>query len=337
MNTPLPKHIQQQLAKAEELRSKLQDAPTSDAPNGEQVGTPAPGQPEAPEAVQAAQETPVQPAPPAAPEPKVEDWEHKYKVLQGIHQADAQRNRELIETNKQLRELIATLQAPPAQPAAPASADGTYKYVKPEEVEDYGAELLDVAARRAREQYQPLVDTLQQQVAALQGQLANLAGKTERVEELSVDSAKDRFFVKLTELAPTWRNLNEDEGFLSWLDGMDDLSGAPRRDMFDSALGRLDAARVAKFFTAYSGVAPAPQVTAPPPQGMVPVVPAEELVAPGKTRGGAAPAGKKTYSRNDIAAFYERCRIGYYKGKDAERRAAEEDIFAAQRDGRIAA
>jgi hypothetical protein len=42
------------------------------------------------------------------------------------------------------------------------------------------------------------------------------------------------------------------------------------------------------------------------------------------------------YAPGDIAKFFNDVKQGKYKGKEAERDRIERDIFAAQREGRIA-
>jgi hypothetical protein len=68
---------------------------------------------------------------------------------------------------------------------------------------------------------------------------------------------------------------------------------------------------------------------------MSPTVPLSSLQAPGKARSPAPVPDKKTISRADIAAFYSRQRQGYYRGKEAEVARYEQEIFAAQAEGRV--
>jgi hypothetical protein len=63
----------------------------------------------------------------------------------------------------------------------------------------------------------------------------------------------------------------------------------------------------------------------------------ERQVAPGRSRGssGAANQTSKSYTPDDIKAFFNDVRSGKFKGREAERDRTERDIFAAQREGRI--
>lgn len=338
MNSPVPKAVRDQVQRAEQLmreRKAAQEATSAPEQNAAPVETPAPTAPE--QSAQPVQETPPAPAPAAetppqpAPQPE-ETWEHKYKVLQGMQQALAQERRELAEQNRQLRDLIARMQeqqrqAPPPQPQAPQTS-----LVKPEEVEEYGADLLDVIARKAREQYEPLIAQLTGQITELKQQLG---GRMQQVEQVASVSAKDAFFSKLDTAVPYWEQLNTDAGFLNWLASADELSGVVRKEMFDRASSSFDAMRVAKFFETYAslvGVKPQPAAPAP---SMAPTVPLANLATPPKSPSAPAPVTKKIWTRPEIAAFYENSRKGVYKGKEAERNRLERDIFDAGREGRI--
>jgi hypothetical protein len=81
--------------------------------------------------------------------------------------------------------------------------------------------------------------------------------------------------------------------------------------------------------------APTPAApTAPPKPGL------ESLAAPGKARTSAqpnAPAEKQIITTADVNAFYDAVRKGYYNGREAEKNALEQELFAAQREGRVRA
>jgi hypothetical protein len=73
----------------------------------------------------------------------------------------------------------------------------------------------------------------------------------------------------------------------------------------------------------------------PKPNTMKPTVPLDQLQAPGKPRTEAPNQGKKSISRTDIATFYDKVRKGFYKGREADAARFEQEIFAAQAEGRI--
>lgn len=332
MNTKLPKAIQAQVDNANRIVDDMNAKPDAVAPD---VVQDAPAPPEVTAAVQPVQAAPV--APQDAPAPKVEDWEHKYRVLQGMFKAEV--SRQVDTATRELKAQIEQVRAQAAAPQAPQTVpDKSYSFVKAEEVEDYGADLLDAAARTAKEQYLPLIESLQAKLASLEGSVNRGSQRMATVEQATVVSARDRFFSQLDTLQPTWETLNNDEGFLSWLDSADDLTGDTRRELFNKAHTALDSSRVAKFFAVYgaaNGMASQAATPAAPANTMKPSVPMENLQAPGKPRNAAPDAAKKTISRNEIAAFYDRQRRGAYRGKEADAARFEMEIFAAQAEGRI--
>ena len=56
--------------------------------------------------------------------------------------------------------------------------------------------------------------------------------------------------------------------------------------------------------------------------------------SPQRSRNTAAPS-KRTYTRAQIQQLYEQHRKGAYAGREAEWNRIENDIFAAQREGRV--
>lgn len=339
MTTKLPKSVQAQLKAAEEAFDRAAAKPEGAASNP--VGEP----PEAKQPEQPAQESQVNPAaaegtPPAQPvqdtpqPPKVSDWEQKYNVLQGKYNAEvprmAQAVRELKQANDELAQKVKELQD--SKPQAPVQ---TETFVNPDEIESYGADLLDVAARKAKEQYLPLIRQLEGKIQTLEQQLQQGNKRVENVEQATTRSLRDTFFAHLDAKVPAWEQLNTDPGFLSWLDSVDDLYGVSRRQMFNQAYERLDADRVARFFTAFAGPGTKP---APQQNGLAPVVPKDELVAPSNTRGPTAPpTQQKSFSRAEIQTFYDRLRQGAYRGREAEAKRIEAEIFRAQAEGRLVA
>lgn len=296
----------------------------------EELGKPAtaePGTPPAtePKPVPAAAE-PAAPATP--PTPQTADWEQKYKSLQGMFNTQVPKlQSELKAANQQIANLQATIEAAAKQPAAP-----TTTYLTDKDLEDFDKDTIDVMRRAARqeaeERYGPIIAQLQQQLATLQ---STVIPKVTKIEAETNTSRVDRFVSALDQAAPEWRSLNNDEGFLSWLDELDPFAGSTRQALLNAAVDAGDAARASTFFKAYSQsrvVPPTPSVPAASQQ-------LEALVSPGKGRGGAPPTEKPPITREQIAQFYRDVSNGKYKGRSEEKARIEADIFAAQREGRV--
>ena len=336
MNHPLPKAIQAQVDRANQLAAEMTAKPNATESDAV-TETPAP--PANTTESQPAQETPVAAVTETQTPPKTEDWEHKYRVLQGMFKAEVSRQvnlavGELRATNEQLRQTVETLKTVPQAPQT--MNDTKVSLISPDEVTEYGADLLDIIDRKARESYLPIIEGLQAEVGQLKSQLTQGTQRMDSVEQVTVQSARERFFSAMDTTVPSWETLNNDPGFLSWLDSPDDLTGIVRRDVFNTAYGKLDALRVAKFFTAYAEANGMGQpAELPPANTLKPIVPLDQLQAPGKTRTAAPPQGKRTYSRQEISAFYRQVQQGRYKGREAEALQFEKDVALASAEGRI--
>lgn len=226
---------------------------------------------------------------------------------------------------EQLRTLLATVAQPAPEPAPAAKPQSPLLTAKDEDA--FGADLVDMARRAARQELQGELAKRDSLIDELKAQLSGVTSTASSI-------AQESFEGKLTRLAPSWEKHNVDPAFLAWLDDVMPMTGMSRRVLFNEAAKRRDAGVVAEFFNAY---APAQPVAAPAPATPNPQL--EKLVAPSKGRAAPAPVTqpqvKKTWTTGQIAKFYEDARRGKFSSD--ERNRLESDIFEAQRDGRIAA
>jgi len=262
--------------------------------------------------------------------------EQRYRTLQGMYNADTARlraeNSQMSQRVTQLEQLIASLSAPQQaqQPAQAAAA----KLITEKDVEDYG-DSIEVMRRAAREE----VATAQQEVADLKKLVlqlqANVVPKVESVVQRQALTAEQMFWSELTAEVPDWREINAEQGFHSWLLEVDPLSGVTRQTYLDNAQNQLDARRVAGFFKTWQSLNGGSVAQSP---RSVTSSQLEKQIAPGRGRTAANTSSgndAKTYTRSDVAKFFDDVRKGLYKGREQERDRIERDIFAAQRDGRI--
>jgi hypothetical protein len=143
------------------------------------------------------------------------------------------------------------------------------------------------------------------------------------------------FWSELSNEVPDWREINATQDFHNWLLEVDPLSGPNRQTYLDIAQNQLDARRVAGFFKTWQAqnsgtVAQSPRNVA--------ASQLEKQIAPGRGRTSASTTtatDTKTYTRTDVAKFFDDVRKGLYKGREQERDRIERDIFAAQGAGRI--
>jgi hypothetical protein len=118
----------------------------------------------------------------------------------------------------------------------------------------------------------------------------------------------------------TWRStlrsrtriVNADPRWLQWLAGIDNLNGRTRQDLLNAATAAGDASRIIRFFRDFMQAA--------------------GRQAQSRT---AAAGDRPTYTRAQIAWFYNQHRRGAYKGREADWARQEADLYAAQREGRV--
>lgn len=277
------------------------------------------------------------PAPKAKEQPEGDKTEktleQKYKTLQGMYNAEVPRlhaeKRELTNRVQQLEQLIASMNATPAQQQAPVE-----KLITEQDMEDYG-DSIEVMRRVFREEMSSKdteINELKRLVRQMQG---TVVPQVHQLSQNYAVSNEQRFWADLQTAVPDWQDINGSQEFQAWLLEVDPLTGIPRQTYLDDAQRNMDARRVANFFTAWKGMTGSSNARTP--TAAQPASELERQVAPGKGRsGGAKPQGEaKTYTSEDIKKFFSDVQKGRYRGKEAERDRIERDIFAAQREGRI--
>ena len=242
------------------------------------------------------------------PTPQEESWEHRFKVLQGKYNAEVPR---FAHENKDLKGRLQSLeeQLDEMKNAKPAEL-----LVKPEEIEQYGEGLIDVARRVAREE-----------LASKDAQIAKLRSEIDSVKSVQSHVVQDNFFKSLTEMVPDWEALNADTNFLNWLDGVDDLTGETRQALLGKAEQQRDPVRAAKFFNTFKKTS---QSWAAQSAASL-----EQQIVPSTNQAPSTPQAKKIWTRAEITNFYDRVRRGSIS--DADAFAIEADISSATVEGRI--
>lgn len=310
----IPRKVQEAAERAEALHKQVYETPSEEPqtaqtePASAPVDTPPPTEP-----TDKAPETASDSAPPTEQpddQKKDDQWEHRYKVLEGKYRAEVPR---LSADNRALKQQLDTLKTEIEQ----LKSQGENKpssLISAEDREKYGDDLLDVIKRAAQEQ-----------VAAKEGEIADLKRQLEMVTTTTAKTVEVGFFERLGQLVPDWVSINGDENFLKWLDEYDEFTGKTRQDLLSDAEQAKDADRVARFFSKWKQ---SQEASANQSKRNL-----EAQVAPDSNRVVAPPTGKRFFSRREIADFYSAARRGEIGAKEMV--AMEAEIHAATLDGRI--
>jgi hypothetical protein len=271
-----------------------------------------------------------------------EDYAQKYRTLQGMYNADIARLQGAKKDSEtrltQLEDLLSSLQAQ-ATPAPAAQHKTAPEYVSENDKAEYG-DSIDVMRKVSREELYPVFDKISALEASIQSLTANLntsvLPQMQRVAQQQASTAEERFWNTLSSQVPNWQQINNDQGFQTWLLEVDPLTGVPRQTYLEQAQQSLDVSRVTAFFRTYTSIT-GTHTADTNAQSNRSASELERQVSPGRSRSAGTPTGQvsKTYSPDDIKKFFADVRQGKYKGREAERDRLERDIFAAQQDGRI--
>jgi len=344
-NVIVPAHVRQAAERAAEIHAQAypQEQP---AESEAQEISPQPD----PEA----QEISPQPDPAAAPEPQPDDeppespsreeiqnnpYAARYNSMKGRYDKSQKiieaMQTQMAQLGDELQRTQALITQPRPEPRREPPPEPT-RHLTPQDEETFGTDFIDVARRAALDAIASSPD-----VTALKRENQALKQRVNRSGQLTVNQILDQE-------VPDWRALSATPQFQSWVHSRDIYSGVVRKKMLDAAYQAADAPRVAAFFkgflnegqaTGYTDPAPQPEqpVRSPPPRQAA--VPLTSLAAPGRARtaagGSSVPADKPVFTRQQIADFYSPAVRKSYEGRETERRQHEEQLYAAQREGRI--
>lgn len=279
---------------------------------------------------------PSQPAavPAAPPGGAGEDWEQKFRTIDGKYRAEVPRLNDALRTEQQrvadLQQQHSALAAQVEQlqrqlAAAPKPADALPPLTAEEE-QSLG-EMPGYVRRMANELVQQATQPLLEQIAQLQ---ANLTRDIKVVDRRTLYLAMDR-------ACPDWRSINNDPAFVAWCSGAEPVSGLRYIDILTRAHSSNDYERMLAVFNGYKATRPpvveppAPPAPAASPAGENGGTPngasrsgLEALVMPNGGRGGAqtppagTPSAPEPVRRSEIRAHEQNVAKGVYAGKPAD-------------------
>lgn len=316
MSKPLPRQLQRQLAEAEELQAQISRKPeTLQVSPVELEAEPVPeAEPTKPE--------PVKPATPPKDDPA--KWEQRYRSLQGEF------NKLVPDLQQQVAALKADLEE--TQRQAKAQRAEPQKLTTDKDVEEFGADMMDVIERKAREIAQERESALLDRLDAVENELRNAKQQLGDVATTTAATIEDRFWARLESLVPDWKEVNTNQDFLNWLEGEDDLTGIRRQDLLTEHGKKFNADRVAAVFRAYKGQAPvAPQTQTDPDDSL------EGQVSPSRTTAAPRPNTQRPQGRvftgSEIQRFYDPRSRKLYTPEQYQ--ALEVEINRAISEGRV--
>ena len=178
-------------------------------------------------------------------------------------------------------------------------------YLTEQDLRDYGSDLIDVTQRAALHALSPELQEIRQQNAELQRRLAQ--------------EQRHRLDQQIERALPDFRERDRDPRWHEWLRGTDILSGRVRQQLLNEATASGNPERVLAFFRSYQREA-----------GGTRMLLRRHLAGQGLRRP-ASPAIPASRSANCT----RRTAKAHMSARDQEWARIENDIFAAQREGRV--
>ena len=277
-----------------------------------------------------AEQTPApvvqQVAPP--PAPTEENWEHKFRSLQGLFNKNVPELQGQVKTlTQRLEQALGALESQRAAPQEPKESASTT--VDPKDVENFGADLVDMVNRIAERRFGSVAQHVEAKISELQQMLGTVEQRLEGTSQTVAVTAEQGFFDNLTKQVPDWETTNANPAFLAWLADSDPVYGVPRQRALDSAREQLDVARIVSVFRAF---APTPATPAPVARN-----PVDRQVSPkaGASSASQTAAPKTGFSQKQVTDFYNDLARGKFRGREAEAAAIEQSVNLAIAEGRV--
>lgn len=316
-------------AKAEEARRKEEEARAAVAPApSSPPPTPAPS---APNADTAALQAEVARLTRALDDENNPTWKQRYSSLQGMfnHQG---------EELKTLKADVAELKAKPTPPVTPEPPDTSEYDALVEEVGEKAAKIIMARDAKSKKQLDEALSTVNGEIAATKGEAKTAADRAAELEKSQQMVTQERFFNELTARVPEWKQLNGWDGipqnpkFTEFLQQRLPGSNLTYNDLLNDHHSKGDVQRVAEIFELGKKHAGALSV--------INTDGSEPPLEPGKGAGAGAPPPKpatpKTYTKAEHDRLMREITLpGRFKGTEAERQRLEDDLIAAELEGRV--
>ena len=271
-----------------------------------------------------------------------EPWEARYKTLKGKYDSEIARNakelRSLRDQIRQLQDENTRLKSAPQTQTQETAAEVSDKVVQ-QLADEYGEDFVPAIRGLIQKETSKAVGNLQPRIENVEQQFARETAQQKQ----------NRVFDYLDKNVSGWRETNRSQEFLNWLDLVDPLRGAARRDMLMEAFETGDENRVAQFFETFRTEqsvlhgADTPTPSSQEGQSRPAKQDLSRYVSPSPSRA-AAPsenavtqrgANVQPWTKSQIKAFYDDVRMGKFRGNDTLKRQTEKMIFDAMRNGAV--
>ena len=314
----LPKQVEQQLKEIEQLEKQLQAPEPTPEPPAEPVGQTEEVKEPEPQQQPEAKEVPQPTATPVSEE----TWEHKYHRLQGKYDAEVPRlHAQVKELQSYVDKLRQDVETKPAQPTETKRE----KLVTDADVEAFGADLIEVQRKVAREvamEFKSEIDELKARNAEL----------LKQIQQTGSQIGEITFEQRLAVLVPDFPQINADPKWVAWLDEFDPLIRAPRRSVAQQAFNTGDAEGVAHYVKLFKETLGEP--VADTRQAEV-----QRQVQPTRSATSQTPVSQKgkMYTTRDVEKMFQKITQLNVSQKYDEAKKLEAEIDAAYMEGRVTA
>jgi len=311
----LPKQVERQIAEVEELEKQMslqlvanQESPQVDAvapeaapPNTEVVTDPVAAVPDQPK------EAPV----------VGEDWQQKYRTLNGMYQAEVPKLHQQVKAlNNQMKQMeLDFKQAEPAQKRPSVVTDDEY--------ETFGEDLLGVTQR----QVDAGAAQSDERFKRLEAENSRLR---EQMQQTEVSVGTMSFEKMLHRAVPDFEAINDNPQWVAWLDQVDPLLRAPRRVVAQQAFDSGDVEAISDYVKLFK------QTTAPVKADTSRAT-LEAQVAPSRTgsTGSGTTTQARTYTSAQAEAVFAKMTSLNMKGQYDAAAKLDAEITTAYTEGRV--
>jgi hypothetical protein len=340
-NVKLPQHVQDAARAAERFYEKPAKTPEEIAAETEAARVAAEAEATR-KALEANSHLQRENQPPQNQEVSEESWQQRFLSMQGRWKSSqvqlGQLQEQLVQVGDELSRATELLSRAGVQQQAPHGGQsaplghGHGNLITEQDRETYGEDMIDLARRAALEAVSP-------ELTALKAENADL-------KKNQISNAQKELRTQLARAVPNWKNIQADPRWAQFLRLPNIYTNEVRAKMLKAAWDAGDASRTIALFQdfekevkATGGQLPSGQQAQPTPAPREAALDLENLAAPGRARPASGdahvPAEKPTYSRAQISQFYSDSRKGVYNGRQAEYDRIQNDLSAAQREGRI--